>query len=365
MERNAGSPAGANGGHMRRLVHPATCSLFAAGALAAASAIAQPSLTLPQPSPKASVSQTVGLTDIAISYHRPAVNKRTIWGGLVPYDEVWRAGANENTTISFSSPVVVNGKPLPAGTYGLHMIPTRGDWTVAFSTVSWAWGSFSYDPKEDALRVTANPRPAEFQERLSYSLDEPTDKSVEIALRWEKLKVPITVEVDTPAVVLTSLRRELRDLPRFSWQGWNQAAAYCMRNRVNLDEALTWADRSISMQENFNNLRTKAGILEAKGDAGSAAGLREKSMGIATEADINTYGYQLLGEGKTDEAIAMFRKNVKDHPESWNVYDSLGEAYEKKGNKNLATENYRKAQSMVRDAEQKKRIDGVLKRLGA
>lgn len=349
---------------MRLLVHRATAPLLAAGVLAAASSLAQPTLTLPQPSPKASVSQTVGLTDIAITYHRPAVNKRTIWGGLVPYDDVWRAGANENTTISFSSPVVVNGKPLAAGTYGLHMIPTRGEWTVAFSNVSWAWGSFSYDEKEDALRVTAKPQPAEFQERLSYSFDEPTDKSVEVALRWEKLRVPLTVEVDTPAVVVASLRKELRDLPRFSWQGWNQAAAYCMRNKVNLDEALAWADRSISMQENFNNLRTKAGILEARGDARSAAALREKSMKIATEVDINAYGYQLLGAGKTDEAIEMFRKNVKDHPESWNVYDSLGEAYATKGDKKLAADNYRKAQSMVRDPEQKKRIDGVLKKLG-
>jgi len=350
---------------MRRFVESkrAIGPLSAVGILAAHFAIAQPALTLPQPSPKASVSQTVGLTDITINYHRPAVNKRTIWGDLVPYDQVWRAGANENTTISFSSPVVVNGRPLPAGTYGLHMIPTRGDWTVAFSNVSWAWGSFTYDQKEDALRVTAKPQPAEFRERLSYEFEEPTEKSVGIALRWEKLKVPITVDIDTPAVVVASVRKELRDLPRFSWQGWNQAAAYCMRNKVNLDEALTWADRSISMQENFNNLRTKAGILEAKGDAGSAAGLREKSMKMATEVDINAYGYQLLGAGKTDEAIEMFRKNVKDHPESWNVYDSLGEAYDRKGEKKLAAENYRKAESMAKDPDQKKRIAGILKRL--
>jgi tetratricopeptide (TPR) repeat protein len=350
---------------MRRLVESnrAIGPLSAVGILAAHFASAQPALRLPQPSPKASVSQTVGLTDIAINSHRPAVNKRTIWGDLVPYDEVWRAGANENTTISFSTPVVVHGKPLPAGTYGLHMIPTRGDWMVAFSNVSWAWGSFTYDPKEDALRVTAKPQPADFQERLSYVFEEPTDKSVVIALRWEKLKVPITVEVDTPTVVVTSLRRELRDLPRFSWQGWNQAAAYCMSNKVNLDEALTWADRSISMQEHFNNLRTKAGILEAKGDAVSAAALRERSMKIATEVDINAYGYQLLGAGKTDEAIEMFRKNVKDHPQSWNVYDSLGEAYEKEGDRKLAADNYRKALSLVRDPEQKKRIEGILKKL--
>jgi tetratricopeptide (TPR) repeat protein len=347
---------------MRRFVHRASGLLLGASFLYAATAAAQPNLTLPEASPKASIAQTVGLTDVAFTYLRPAVNKRTIWGDLVPYGEVWRAGANQNTTISFSSPVTVNGKPLAAGTYGLHMIPTTGDWTIAFSNVSWAWGSFSYDEKEDALRVTAKPQPAEFQERLSYSLDDPTEKSVEVGLRWEKLRVPFTVVVDTPTVVVTSLRRELRDLPRFSWQGWNQAAAYSMRNKVNLDEAMTWADRSVSMQENFNNLSTKAGLLEAKGDTAAAAALRDKAMKIATEADINARGYQLLGAGKTDEAIAMFRKNVKDHPASWNTYDSLGEAYDRKGDKKLAAENYRKALGMTQDPEQKKRIEGVLKK---
>jgi tetratricopeptide (TPR) repeat protein len=349
---------------MRRIVRTTTPSF--ALAFLAATALAQAPLTLPQASPKATITQTVGLTDIAITYHRPAVNKRTVWGDLVPWDQVWRAGANENTTIAFSSPVTVNGKPLPAGTYGLHMIPKKdGDWTIAFSNVNWAWGSFTYDEKEDALRVTAKPQPAEFQERLSYSFDEPTDVSVDVSMRWEKVRVPFRVEVDTPSVVMASIRKELRDLPRFSWQGWNQAAAYALRSKTNVDEAVTWADRSIGMQENFNNLRTKAGLLELKGDTKTAAALRDRSMKIATEADINGYGYQLLGAGKTEEAIEMFRKNVKDHPQSWNVYDSLGEGYDRKGDKKLAIENYRRAMNMTQDPDQKKRIDGILKRLGA
>jgi tetratricopeptide (TPR) repeat protein len=352
---------------MRRSVRSALRSLLAISLLATAAraAVAQPALTLPEASPEASVSQKVGLTEIVIRYHRPAVNKRTVWGDLVPYDEVWRAGANENTTISFSTPVTINGKPLAAGTYGLHMIPTKGDWTIAFSKMNVAWGSFSYDEKEDALRVTAKPQAAEFEERLSYRFDDPTEKSVTVAMTWEKVEVPFRVEVDTPSVVIASLRNELRGLPRFGWQGWNGAAAYAMRNKVNLDEALTWVDRSISMQENFTNLRTKAGILEAKGDAKAAADLRAKAMSIATEVEINAYGYQLLGAGKTDEAIEMFRKNVKDHPQSWNTYDSLGEAYGQKGDKKLAAENYRKAQNMTKDPEQKKRIAGILAKMGA
>jgi tetratricopeptide (TPR) repeat protein len=350
---------------MRLSVRSALRPLFVLSLLFTATAVAQPALTLPEASPEASVSQKVGLTDIEIRYHRPGVNKRTVWGELVPYDEVWRAGANENTTISFSTPVTVNGKPLPAGTYGLHMIPTKGDWTIAFSKMNVAWGSFSYDEKEDALRVSAKPQATEFEERLSYRFDDPTDKSVTVAMAWEKVEVPFTVEVDTPSVVVASLRNELRGLPRFGWQGWNGAAAYAMRNKVNLDEALTWVDRSISMQENFTNLRTKAGILEAKGDAKAAADLRAKAMSIATEVEINAYGYQLLGAGKTDEAIEMFRKNVKDHPQSWNTYDSLGEAYGQKGDKKLAAENYRKAQNMTKDPEQKKRIAGILAKMGA
>ncbi|MGH9398914.1 MAG: DUF2911 domain-containing protein [Thermoanaerobaculia bacterium] len=344
---------------------PTSARLAALFLLAAGTAAAQPQLTFPQASPRATVSQTVGLTDITISYHRPAVNKRKIWGGLVPLNEVWRAGANENTTITFSTPVLIGGQKLSAGTYGLHMVPAEKDWTIAFSNMSAAWGSFSYDPKEDALRVTGTPQPADFEERLSYTFDDPTEASVVCALRWEKLKVPFRIDVDTPQVVLASIRTELRGLPRFSWQGWNQAAAYCLRNNINLDEALAWSNRSIAMTQTFQNLRVKAGLLEKKGDAKTALELRDKALSIATEADLNTYGYQLLGEKKIDEAIAIFQRNVKEHPASWNVYDSLAEGYATRGDKKLATDNYTKALGMTADPAQKKRITEALAKLKA
>jgi hypothetical protein len=329
----------------------------------AGSAAAQVPLRLPDASPRASVTQAVGLTDVTISYHSPAVNKRKVWGGLVPYNEVWRAGANENTTVTFSSNVKVNGKELAAGTYGLHMIPTEKDWTVIFSKESNAWGSFSYDQKEDALRVTATPVPSEMQERLSYTFDEPTNVATGVSLHWEKLRVPFKVEVDTPAVAVASIKEQLRGLPRFSWQGWNQAANYCAQNGVNLDEALTWADRSIGMSETFQNTRTKALILEKKGDTKAAEALRAKALTIANEQDLNNYGYALLGQGKTDEAIEIFRRNVKAHPASWNAYDSLGEALATKGDKPQAIASYEKAKSMVAAEDQKKRIDGALAKL--
>jgi len=346
---------------MRRLANAVLPLVLFAASLPTRAQV--PPLTLPQPSPEASVTQTVGLTEIAVHYHRPAVNKRKVWGDLVPYGEVWRAGANENTMIAVSSPVTVEGKPLPAGTYGLHMIPTEKEWTVVFSKMSNAWGSFSYDAKEDALRVTVTPTKAPFEERLSYSLDNPTNRSVTIVLRWEETAVPVRIEVDTPSVVVESLRTQLRGLPRFSWQGWNQAAAYCLRNDVNLAEALDWSDRSIRLNENFQNLRTKAGLLEKKGDTKTAEALRTKSLQIATETDMNLYGYQLLGEKKFDEAIAVFRKNVKDHPKSWNTYDSLGEAYLTKGDKKLAADNYSQALAMTQDDTQKKRISDILAKM--
>jgi tetratricopeptide (TPR) repeat protein len=337
--------------------------LLAALAVSSAAAAQDPPVVLPDQSPRARVSQTVGLTQISIDYGRPGVNGRKIWGGLVPYDSVWRAGANVNTVIAFSSPVTIQGKELPAGRYGVHLIPTARQWTVILSRQASAWGSFSYDPAEDALRVTVTPRQADFHERLAYTLDDPTESTVVATLRWEKLAVPVPIQVNTKAIVIDSLRQQLRGLGRFFWQPWNQAAAWALANDVNLDEALTWTDRSMAINENFTNLRTKAAILDKKGNRAAGDSLRRQSLEVATEADMNTYGYQLLGQRKLDEAIEVFRKNVKGYPRSWNTYDSLGEAYALKGDKRQAIANYSKALAMVRDPDNKRRIQGVIKQL--
>ncbi len=347
---------------MRRIRILAGC-LCAAVVLFHQPAGAQNQFTLPRVSPAASITQTIGITDITINYHRPGVKDRQIWGGLVPYNVVWRAGANENTTILFSDPVMVNGKKLAAGTYGLHMLPTEKNWTVIFSHQSRAWGSFSYDEKEDAARVTVTPEPIEFQERMSFSFDDPTDGAVTAVLRWEKLKIPFKIEVDVDAVVLANIREELRGLPRFRWQGWQQAAAWCLQHDGNLDEALTWAGRAVSFDENFSTLRTKAGLLEKKGEGATAAGLMEKAMEFATEGELNRYGYELLGQGQNDAAVKIFLKNVTDNPKSWNVYDSLADAYARKGDKKRAMANYKKALELVKADNQKQRIQQAISAL--
>jgi DUF2911 family protein len=318
-----------------------------------------PRLSLPDPSPHATVSQRVGLTDITIDYHRPAVNKRKIWGALVPYDEPWRAGANENTTLTFSSAVTVGGKQIPAGTYGLHMIPTAKTWTVALSTVNTAWGSFSYDPKEDAVRFTVTPTQAEFQENLQYTFENPTETSVNVVLRWEKLQISFPITVDTKAVTFASLKAQLRGLSRFFWQPWNQAATWCIQKDCGSDQALAWVDQSIGVQPSFANLSTKAKLLDKK-DPAAAKELRTQAMKIASEADVNNLAYQYLGDKKYPDALELFRKNVADHPDSWNAHDSLGEALAATGDKKSAVASYEKALSLTKDPAQKKRINTVL-----
>jgi len=332
---------------------------------AAGWAVAQTSMQQPQASPKAVVSQTIGISEVTVTYHRPGVKGRTIWGGLVPYGQLWRVGANENTTVSFSDPVKINGKDLPAGTYGLHMIPGQTEWTVIFSRNYSSWGSYFYNQSEDALRLTVTPQPAEPMEWLAFEFGDLTNTSGTLALHWEKLRVPLALTFDTDALVVAHARNEfLRSNAAFSWQGYNQAASYCLRRGINLDEALGWANKSITYNENFANTSTKAALLEKLGRADEAKKARERAEAVAvSEQDVNSLGYQYLQAKQFKEAIALFKKNAKEHPASMNVYDSLAEAYAQTGETKLAVENYNKALSLAPDEDAKIRIRGELQKL--
>lgn len=339
--------------------------LMMAVVLVSATAHGQAALRMPEASPAATVSQTIGLTDVTVVYHRPAVANRAVWGKLVPYGEPWRAGANENTTIQLSSDVKIGGKPLKAGTYGLHVLPTQKDWTIMFSTMSTAWGSFSYDPKEDALRVTVTPKTvANSQERLSYRFDDPSDTKATLVLAWEKLEVPIAIEVETPKIVMASLRQQLRGSVGFTWQGYVQAAGYALRIGA-IDDASKWIDRSLQISTTYQNLTLKAQILEKQGKAKDAADVRTKAQALATESDLNQAGYRLISEHKLDDAIKVFQANAERFPDSWNAQDSLGEALAQKGDKAGAIAAYTKASQLVKEPAQKKRIDATIARLKA
>jgi tetratricopeptide (TPR) repeat protein len=330
--------------------------------LTSLTAWAQTELKKPEASQAAKVSQRIGLTDIEISYHSPLTKGRTVWGDLVPYGKVWRAGANENTSISFSTDVKVGGKNLLAGTYGLHMIPEKDTWTIIFSKNYYSWGSFFYTEAEDALRIKVTPQTCEMQDWLGYYFSNPTASSVTFELRWEKLRVPVLVEVDVPETVFQSMQKELVHINGFFWQGYNQAAAYCVSNNIHLDIAEKWLEKSISIQKNFTNLTTKSKLKALQNNSTESEKLAKEAMDLADETQLNSYGYQLLAQNKNAEAINIFSLNVKRYPASWNVYDSLAEAFEISGNTKLAVSNYKKALEKAPEA-QRERIRTTLKKL--
>lgn len=301
--------------------------LVAPGLVRAQSAI----MNLPRASQHAVITQRIGITDVTINYHRPLVNGRKVWGGLVPYNQVWRAGANENTTITFSDPVTVEGQPLAAGTYGLHMIPAEGDWTIAFSKINTAWGSFTYKQAEDALRVTVKPQPTDFHNALTYDFDDPTPDSAVVTLRWEKLAVPFKVQVNVHEVVEDSLHKQLRGMPQYTWQGWDDSANYLLAEKIDLDEALKYSDQSIKVEERYDNLMTKSQILTALGRNDDAAVARNQAL---DKADVNQlYGYalQLQAGGKQDEAFTVYRNLAKKFPGHWRAHAAMARVYSGQG----------------------------------
>ena len=350
-------------------------------AFSGSSLFAQTNLTLPfgGGSQPASVTQTIGVTNITIDYFRPGVKEREIWGGVVPYgfspgagfnfntEFPWRAGANKNTAISFSDDVTVQGTKVPAGTYGIHMIPAEtGDWTLILSKDHQAWGSFFYNEANDQARVKVTPQSAPHREWLMYGFEDMTNNSTVAYLHWEKKKIPFKIEADVNKIVLGSIRSQLTNLAGFNGQAWRQAAAYCLQNNINQEEALTWIDRAI--QRGANNaqaLATKSALMSQAGKDNTAVKNELITFAKAettTEADINNAGYVYLFNNHVDEALELFKLNVERFPESWNPYDSLGEAYQNKGDTANAIKYYEMAYDKA-PAGQHARIEGILKQL--
>jgi hypothetical protein len=274
-------------------------------------------LNLPRVSQHARSSQRIGITDIAIDYHRPLVSGRKIFGGLQAYGKVWRAGANENTTFEVSDPVTIDGHPLTKGTYGLHMIPGESSWIIIFSKNSTSWGSFTYDQAEDALRVNVVPRTIQNQEALSYDFDDPKPDSVMVTMRWETVSVPFKIEVDTPRLVEESLRKQLRGRAQFEWQPWTEAANYLLNSKLSPESALKYADRSIENEDRFENEITKANALKVLGRVDEAHAAHDKAIGLGKQSQVHDFGRTLQTQGRYDEALEFFRDNIKKDPNSW------------------------------------------------
>ena len=294
------------------------------------------------------------------------MNGRKIWGGLVPYGKVWRAGANENTTIEFSDPVSVEGKPLDKGTYGLHMIPNQGSWTIIFSKTNTGWGSYSYDQKDDALRVDVKPRPlAENKDALEFDFEDLKPTSTAVTLKWEKLGVPFTVSVNDADQTLQNIRAQLKGRGQFTWQALDEGAQFCLTRKVDLDEALKWADSSIQNEERFENLSTKADILKAlnRPDEGKTAWNQALEKG--TGPQLYTYGRQLQNQKKGAEALEIFKEVAKRFPNG--VYGSLAQARIKSaaGDFAGALNDAKQAQAAAPSDAQKQAIKGLIDRLEA
>jgi tetratricopeptide (TPR) repeat protein len=289
--------------------------------LAVPSAIAQSALLdLPRASQRAVVSQRIGITNITLRYHRPLAKGRKVFGTLEPYGKVWRAGANENSTFEVGDAVTVEGKPLPKGTYGLHMIPGESEWTVIFSKNATSWGSFSYDQSEDVLRVNVKPVATEFHEALTYDFDDLQPNSATVTMRWDKVAVPFKVEVNTGEVVQQSLKNQLRGRAQYEWEAGDEAATYLVDNKGSMDDALKYADSSIKIEERFENLMTRSRVLDGLNKNDEAKTTRAKAMGIGTANQLHGYGRQLQIAGKQQEAFDVFRTNIKRNPEHWTAH---------------------------------------------
>ncbi len=293
----------------------------------ASHAIAQsnPTVRLPRPSQKASVMQTVGVTDITITYSRPGVKGRKIWGDppagsaagtatlddsrtrandapIVPYGHVWRTGANEATLFEVSDNVLINGQPLAAGRYSFHTIPNKDEWTIIFNKDDGQWGSFAYDEKKDVLRVKAKPETVpDNQEWLKFGIEPDGETSIKVTVRWEKLTVPFTVEVkEVNALAMLKARAALAAAKPDDWQSRAQAANFAFQNKLNTEEAMQWLDQSIKIKENFNNVGLKARMLAEQGKTAEAVAAGERAIQLGKEAKASP------------QAIANMEKLVSD-----------------------------------------------------
>lgn len=330
----------------------------------------------------ASVSERIGLTDVTISYDRPGVKKREghIWGELIPVGFIdqgfgpakaapWRAGANENTTFEFSTDVKIEGQVLPAGKYGFFIAYDPSECTIIFSKNSTSWGSFFYKQEEDVLRVKVKPIPTDKSvEWLKYEFTGQTPASATVLLQWEKLSIPVKIDVDAVGTQLASFRRELRNSPGFQFSTWVQAAQYCVQNKTNLDEALLWADTAVSVNfggdRDFGAWSTKAMVLKELGRADEAEATMKKALPLGNMQELHQYGRQLLNQKKAKDAFDVFKMNYDKHPNVFTTNMGLARGYSALGDYKKALSYAQKAEPQAPDKINKDSVANIIKTLG-
>ncbi|MFK8161006.1 MAG: DUF2911 domain-containing protein [Lewinella sp.] len=342
---------------------------------------------------KSVVTQYLGAhAYVTITYMSPDVTsprgqsrKGKIWGGVVPYGlqnlqfgistadnpSPWRAGANENTVVELSHDMVVQGKALPAGKYGLHLIPEEtGEWTVIFSNNSGAWGSYFYLESEDALRVMTKPEACAYTEWLTFDFTDRQEASCTVALKWDELSVPITFDLpNSKEIYVDYLRSAMQNSIGFSWTERNNAALYCLQNDVNVEEALTWAEQtaqnSFVGQENATTLQTLASLQMKVGkeSAGMETMMKAANHASAGVFQVHQIGRQMLAAGKNDEALKVFRLNVERHGDVWPVNVGLARALSATGDFKMALKHAEKALANAPNQPNKDAIAGMIEKL--
>ncbi|MBC7890563.1 MAG: DUF2911 domain-containing protein [Ferruginibacter sp.] len=332
---------------------------------------------------KAMVGERVGLTDITIHYNRPAVKSREgkIWGQLVPFGfndlgfgtskaAPWRAGANECTSIEFSTDVSIEGKKLAAGKYGFFIATGKEASTLIFSKNSTAWGSFFYDPAEDVLRVTCTQRVMDKSvEFLQYVFTDQTVNSATITLQWEKWMFAFKVETNVEMDQVTSFRKELQTDKGFNWQAFAQAANWCADYNTNLEEALRWADYAISGQfigeKNFRTLSAKARILNLTGKTTEAQAIMKEAAPLGTMTEVHGYARQLLAGKNIQEASEFFRANYKKYPNVFTTNMGMARALSSEGKYKDALKYANAALPQAPDNANKLNVEAMIEKLKA
>ncbi|MDO5968622.1 DUF2911 domain-containing protein [Flavivirga aquimarina] len=336
-------------------------------------------LDAPRGSQMASVSQRVGITDIYVKYSRPSVNEREIWGKLVPYgmnnlgfgtakESPWRAGANENTIIKFTDDVKIEGQPLKAGKYGFHVIVNEDDTaTLIFSKDYKAWGSYFYESSKDVLRVDVSTSTIAHTELLTYNFIKVDATSTVLALQWEKKQIPFKIEVHVSDIVLASFREEFKGQGGFQRQNWEQAANYALNNDGDLNEALGWIDSAIAgqffSQKTFNNLQIKSQILSKLGKEEAASAIMDEALTMANIFEVHQYGRTLIGQGKKDKALDIFKLNAKKNKDTWPVHYGLARAYSAFGDYSKALTHLKKALVNAPNEASKARVQANIDKL--
>ncbi len=330
---------------------------------------------------KSEITQYLGLVKVTIAYSSPDVAGREIWGKLVPYGlanlnfaksteqnpSPWRAGANENTTIAFSHDVQVEGKPLKAGTYGLHIIPGPEECTVIFSNTASAWGSFFYVPSEDALRVTVKPTPCEFNEWLTYEFVDRLQNSATARLKWASVAVPFKISVPNgDDLYVQRLRQEIVSQRGFAWQNVISAANFCANKKVNLDEALGWVQNVLNRGvKYFPIYQSKANVLAAMDKKDEADAVMKEAINLpdATAGQIVNYGRALITQNSPKDAMTVFETCYKRFPTASAASVGMARGYSANGDNKKALKFAQEAFKLETDPAVKTTIDGIVKKL--